>query len=86
MTYQDTIEAVRREMATEPPAIQIEYRIDALVRELDEICALAANPGTVELVEAQKIGIGQIKFRADLIMSFLLAQRPSGLRMVVNRG
>jgi hypothetical protein len=86
MSYETLLSAIRKEMAGEPAETQIEYRIDCLVRELDELCTLAANPGTVALVEAQKIGVGQIKMRADLILSFLLAQKPSALRLVQNNG
>jgi hypothetical protein len=81
------IEAVSRAM--EEPALtaeeQMEIRIDALVRDLDELCKFAANPETVDLVQGQKAGVGQIITRAQLIGSFLMAhsQKP-GLRVVKN--
>lgn len=86
MTYEtECLEAVRNAMAGEPAEIQIEYRIDCVVRELDELCAMANNPETVDLVEGQKIGIGQIISRAQLIQSFLLARQPR-LTVVRNNG
>jgi hypothetical protein len=60
---------------------QMERRIDGLVRDLDELIAFAANPETVDLVEAQRVGVGQIISRAQLIGSFLMA-RPQKLRLV----
>jgi len=81
-SFDDTLEAVRKEMAGEPAEVQIGYRIDCVVRELDELCAMANNPETVDLVERQKIGIGQIISRATLIQSFLMARKPSTLRVV----
>jgi hypothetical protein len=75
--YETTLADVRREMAGEPAEVQLEYRIDAVVRELDELCAMANNPETVDLVAGQKIGIGQIISRATLIQSFLMARKPA---------
>jgi hypothetical protein len=40
----------------ETAEIQMERRIDALVRDLDELCAFAANPETVDLVQAHRAG------------------------------
>lgn len=78
------LEAVRKSMAGEPAEVQIEYRLDCIVRELDEMCGLAANPETVDLIEQQRVAIGQIKTRVDLIASFLMARIPSF--KVVGRG
>jgi hypothetical protein len=79
-----TIEAVRRVM--EEPTLsaeeQIERKVDWLVRELDELCKMAANSETVDLVEKQKIGIGQIAVRTQLILSFLLARKTPAFRIV----
>jgi hypothetical protein len=83
--YETTLEAVRQGMAGQPAEVQIEYRIDAVVRELDELCAMASNPETVDLVEGQKVGIGQIISRAQLIGSFLMARKPR-LTVVSNNG
>lgn len=81
------LEAVR--IALEEPVLssedQMERRIDSLVRDLDELIAFAANPETVDLVQGQRAGVGQIIMRAQLIGSFLMAhsQKP-GLRIVTN--
>ena len=85
--HRQTIEAVRAAM--DEPALtaeeQMERRIDSLVRDLDELCAFAANPETVDLVQGQRAGIGQIITRAQLIGSFLMArnQKP-GLKVISN--
>jgi hypothetical protein len=63
---------------------QMERRIDSIVRELDELIAFAANPETVDLVEAQRVGVGQIISRAQLIGSFLMSRSPNKLRVVNN--
>jgi hypothetical protein len=76
MDYDQTLEAVRAEMAGQPAEVQIEYRIDCVVRELDELCAMASNPETVDLVDGQRAGIGQIIARATLIGSFLMSRKP----------
>lgn len=72
----ETLEAVRKEMAGEPAETQIEYRMDCVLRELDEFMALAANPETVGLIEKQRIMVGQIMSRAQLIASFLMSRKP----------
>jgi 3-methyladenine DNA glycosylase AlkD len=63
---------------------QIERRIDFLVRELDEFTAMANNPETVDLIEKESIGIGQVRFRAQLILAFLEARKAPKLRMISN--
>lgn len=63
---------------------QIERKCDWIVRELDELCKLAASSETVDLVEGQKPAIDQIIVRSQLIASFLMARSPSKLRIVQN--
>lgn len=60
-------------MTYEPgsPEQLFEQRVDRLVAELDEICGLANDPEQRDLVATQAIGIGQVQFRASLILSFL---------------
>lgn len=70
--------------AMQEPEIQIERRCDFIIRELDELCRLATNAETVDLVEGQKIAIGQIVTRAQLVASFLASRRPSKLQIVSN--
>lgn len=83
MAYEDTIEAVRKEMAGEPAETQIEYRMDCVLRELDEFMAMAANPETVDLIDRNKIMMGQIMTRSQLIGAFLMARNTKpGLRQI----
>ena len=82
----DRLDDIVRAAMNEPPLSaeeQMERRIDSLVRDLDELCAFAANPETVDLVQAHRAGIGQIITRAQLVGAFLMthAQKP-GLRVV----
>jgi hypothetical protein len=84
MDVERALAVVRTEMADQPLAVQVEYRIDRVIAEMDELCALASNPETAHLLESQKIGVGQIATRANLILSFLMARKPTGLRIVQN--
>jgi hypothetical protein len=84
----DRLDDVIREAMQEPALTaeeQMERRVDSIIRDLDELCAFASNKETVDLVEAQRIGVGQIIMRAQLIGSFLMArnQKP-GLRVISN--
>ena len=63
---------------------KFEERISRLVTEMDELCELSRNDPS--LVEQQAIGIGQIQFRAELILSFLEARKVSKLKLVSNHG
>ncbi len=55
---------------------RIGHRLDFIVRELDEFCGMAVDPETVDLIERERIAIGQIVTRAQLISSFLMARQP----------
>jgi hypothetical protein len=55
---------------------QIAQRLNSLISELDELVAMAAHPETSALIENEKIAVGQIISRAQLIGSFLLANHP----------
>lgn len=85
VTYEHTLEAVRAEMAGEPAEVQVEYRMDCVLRELDEIMAMAANPETVDLIDRHKILMGQIMSRSQLIAAFLLARETPKFK-VIGRG
>jgi hypothetical protein len=78
------LEAVRKGLAGEPAEVQIEYRLDCIIRELDEMCGIAANPETIDLIEHQRIAVGQILTRIQLIASFLMARQPTQLRVIQN--
>ena len=64
---------------------QIERRCDAIIRELDEFCGMASNPETVDLMETQRIAVGQMLTRVQLIAEFLMSRQPR-LKMVRNHG
>jgi len=86
MTYEQTLvdvsNALREPILTAEE--QIERKVDSIVRELDELCAMAANSETVDLVDGQRPGIGQIISRAQLIGSFLMARSPNKFRVISN--
>lgn len=63
-------------MEPETAEEQIERKFDWIVREMDELCALAVNPETVDLVEGQRVAVGQIVLRAQLIAGLLMARQP----------
>jgi len=86
MNYERTLIDLSDALA-EPPEtaeFQIERKVDSIVRELDELCAMAVNPETVDLVDGQRPGIGQIISRAQLIGAFLMARNPSKFRVISN--
>ena len=86
MNDADMMNALERgEIFGETAEGQIERKLDSIVRELDEVCALASNAETVDLIEGQKIAVGQIVTRAQLIAAFLMARQPapSHIRRVV---
>ncbi|RTE91884.1 hypothetical protein D6B98_15820 [Bradyrhizobium sp. LVM 105] len=74
----------------EPPLSaeeQIERRMDYVLREMDEFMAMAANPETVDLIDHNRVLMGQIMTRAQLIGAFLMARNTKpGLRVVQNNG
>jgi len=83
-SYKDDLEAIRSVMSEpeDTAELQLERKMDAIIRDLDEICRLASNSETVDLVDGQRVAVGQIKVRVDLIASFLMARKPPGLRIV----
>jgi hypothetical protein len=64
--------------------VQIERRADFILRELDEFCALATHHETIDLIEGQRIAIGQIMTRTQLILSFLQQRNLGRLRIISN--
>lgn len=67
---------------TEEPAGQ---SINSILSTMDNLMAKAANPETVNEIAAEAIGIGQIRSRCELILSFLEARKSPKLK-VMNRG
>ena len=56
--------------------------INSILLAMDELIAIATNPATVNEIAAEAIGIGQIRSRAELILSFLEVRKPQGLRLI----
>lgn len=82
MNYEDQIDAIIDEMNVDT---QMERKFDSIIRELDELCAFAANKETVDLIERQRMAVGQMQRRIDLIASFLLSNsHKPGLRIIRN--
>lgn len=65
-------------------AEQVEHRVDFLIRELDEFCAMASNAETAGLIDAERMAFGQMQTRVQLILSFLIARQPSKFRIIKN--
>ena len=59
-------------------------RIDFIVSQLDELMATASNSQTVDLVDSERVAVGQVITRAQLLGSFLMARQPTALRIVQN--
>lgn len=76
----DAVSAAMQEPETAEE--QIERRADYIIRELDELVRLAANAETVDLIDRERIAIGQIVTRSELIAKLLMARHPSKLRIV----
>lgn len=62
-------------MNEQPAEVQIGYRLDCIVRELDELCKMAANPETADLIETNLAGVAQIFARCKSIAINVAAQR-----------
>lgn len=78
-----SLQEVARVMEDQPADTQLEYRLDRLISELDELCAMAnSNPG---LFEHQMIAVGQMLSRAQLVASAILG-RPYPNMRIVGRG
>lgn len=73
-------------MNYEPGSLEqvIEERISRLIDDLDELCALATDSKTVDLVEGQRIAVGQIVTRSQLLAAFLVARKQPTLKVVGN--
>jgi hypothetical protein len=56
--------------------------VNSIISQLDHLMARAVNPSTVHEIAAEAIGIGQIRSRAELILSFLEARKTPNLKVV----
>jgi hypothetical protein len=63
---------------------QIERKCDAIIREMDELCRMATLAETVDLVASQKMALGQMLVRIQLILSFVLASKPPTFKVISN--
>jgi hypothetical protein len=80
--YDAILNEVSEAMADQPAPVQLEYRLDCLVRELDELCAMAKqNPSEFE---RHMIAVGRVVSRAELIAGFILG-RPYPTHRLVGR-
>jgi len=62
-------------MNEQPAEVQIGYRLDCMVRELDELRLMAANPETADLIETNVVGLAQVYDRCKQIALAIAAQR-----------
>jgi hypothetical protein len=80
--YDLILKEVSKAMADQPAPVQLEYRLDRLVAELDELCALAnQNPSQFE---PHMIAVGQTVSRAQILAGFILG-RPYPTHRLVGR-
>ncbi len=90
MSYHSDLDLIRQEMeALDQPEdvsaeVQIERKVDSIIRDLDELCALASNSETVDLVEAQVLALGQLHKRAQLVLALIAARQTPRLKLVKN--
>lgn len=50
---------------------QMERRVDSIIRDLDELIAFASNRETVDLVAGERVAVGQMLSRIQLVASFV---------------
>ncbi len=62
-------------MNEKPAEVQIGYRLDCMIRELDELCLMAANPETTDLIETNIAGVRQVYACCQTIALHLATQR-----------
>lgn len=64
-------------MAPGSPEQIIEERVARLIDDLDELCALATDSKTIGLVATQRVAVGQIVTRSQLLAAFLMVREPA---------
>lgn len=65
-------------VAEQPEEVRTEYRLDCIIRDLDELCGLAKEG------KVSEYAAGQILTRAQLIASFLEARRTPKFKVISN--
>lgn len=76
----DTLDDVQREMTKDP----VGQAIRATFASIDDLIALASRPETRAEVCAEKVALGQMLSRCQLLASFALSQELVKLRVVGN--
>lgn len=56
--------------------------INSILIAMDDLIAKASNPATTRDIAAERVGIGQIKTRCELLLSFL--ETSPSLRLIRN--
>ena len=79
----EVIRSVIGEPEPNDPEVTTNRACEEALNALDQLVVLAANSETAHLVEAERVFIGQILTRAQLIASFLLARQPQ-LKVIRN--
>jgi hypothetical protein len=80
--YDMILREVSEAMSDQPQETQVEYKLDCLIRELDELCAKAKlEPAQFE---PHMIAVGQVVSRAQILASFILG-RPYPTHRLVGR-
>ncbi len=73
MEFYDTLEAVRASMEEISPEHKVAMAINGVFASLDDLIALAASPDTRGHVCAERIALGQMLTRCQMLCSFALA-------------
>lgn len=82
MSIQEIIHSITEEQDTRDPAVSIPMRLAGVLNEMDDIMCACRDHG--EIVESELITVGQIKTRAELILSFFY-MRDARLKLVGGR-
>ncbi len=62
------------------PAQQLEQRVDYIIRELDEICKMAVNPETSDLIAGRKFELKEIVRRSMRAILLIEARKAAPFR------
>lgn len=60
----------------------VAQKVNSIINSLDDLVIMVRKGEHIELIENEKPSLGLIKTRIDLLLSFLLAQKPTGLKVV----
>lgn len=66
--------------------LSLDMSIQQAFNALDEIMAIAADPLTKQLVFKERVAVGQLLNRAQLVASFIEKYKPGQLKVVSNVG